>query len=150
MNGYNANFFPGHERRHLPMITLGLIASIFRMATEHGLEYCYAAMEPTLLRLLKRFGINFQALSMPVEYHGMRVPSIFPVKDIFKAMQNHTELREIVLEHRHGERHNTVPQQHLAVSLIPRPCTSCRFSPPGGVQVCCYSNSVTMPLVCCL
>ena len=112
---YNANFFPGHERRHLPMITLGLIASIFRMATEHGLEYCYAAMEPTLLRLLKRFGINFQALSMPVEYHGMRVPSIFPVKDIFKAMQNHTELREIVLEHRHGERHNTVHQQRLAV-----------------------------------
>lgn len=112
---YNANFFPGYERRHMPMITLGLIAALFRMASEHGLEYCYAAMEPTLLRLLKRFGIGFQALSMPVDYHGMRVPSIFQVKDIFKSMQSHPELRDVALEHPQSSVNHYAQYQRLAV-----------------------------------
>ncbi len=112
---YNSNFFPGYDRRHLPMITLGLISAVFSMAAEHGLEYCYAAMEPTLLRLLKRFGINFQALSMPVDYHGMRVPAVIQAKDIFKAMHEHPELRDIAAGYLSGDQDDYSQNQRVAV-----------------------------------
>lgn len=73
---------PRFDRRHLPLITLGLIAASFRMCEEHGVAHCYAAMEPTLLRLLQGTGIHFQPLGMPVEYRGMRVPAYYPVAEL--------------------------------------------------------------------
>ena len=93
---YNSGIVASLNRRHLPLITMGLIAGAFDMCTEHNIDYCYAAMEPTLLRLLKGIGINFQPLSMPVEYHGRRVPSFFPVNDLKKVMQQRTELQDMV------------------------------------------------------
>ena len=95
---YNSGIAANLNRRHLPLISMGLIAGVFDMCTEHNIEYCYAAMEPTLLRLLKGIGINFQPLSMPVEYHGWRVPSFFPVKEMKKVMQKRAELLDIVNE----------------------------------------------------
>lgn len=93
---YNSGISANLNRRHLPLISMGLIAAAFDMCTEHNIKYCYAAMEPTLLRLLKGIGINFQPLSMPVEYHGLRVPSFFPVKDLKKVMLKRTELQDMI------------------------------------------------------
>ncbi len=93
---YNSDFHPRFNRSHMPLITLGLIAGLFQMCKDHGVRYCYAAMEPTLLRLLKGFGINFQPLGMPVEYHGKRVPSIFRVSEMANAMLQRPELRDII------------------------------------------------------
>lgn len=84
------------SRRHLPMISMGLMAALFDMCIEHNIQYCYAVMESTLLRLLKGVGINFQPLSMPVDYHGMRVPSFFSAKEMKKVMQKRTEFLEII------------------------------------------------------
>lgn len=92
---YNQGFFPSVERRHMPMITLGLIAAVIRMSAEHNIQYAYAAMEPTLLRLLKRFGISFQTLSIPVDYHGLRVPSFFSVNDLNEVFHKQPELLDI-------------------------------------------------------
>ncbi len=95
---FNSGIAANLNRRHLPLITMGLIAAVYEMCTEHNIDYCYAAMESTLLRMLRGVGINFQPLSMPVEYHGCRVPSFFPVNDLKKVMQKRTELLNIVNE----------------------------------------------------
>jgi N-acyl amino acid synthase of PEP-CTERM/exosortase system len=65
--------FPEPEdRRRFPHSILGLFVAIGRMTTEHGLTHLYAAMEPRLARLLRRFGIYFPSISPVVEYHGLR------------------------------------------------------------------------------
>jgi N-acyl amino acid synthase of PEP-CTERM/exosortase system len=62
------------QRRLIPHITVGLFAAIVRMSAEHGVRYWYAVMEPSLLRFLQRFGINFESIGPMVDYHGERQP----------------------------------------------------------------------------
>ena len=69
-------YFEGNERRMLPHISLGLFAAVMRMAHDHGITYCYAVMEPALLRLLRRFGVIFNRIGPDVDYHGLRVPCL--------------------------------------------------------------------------
>jgi N-acyl amino acid synthase of PEP-CTERM/exosortase system len=58
----------------IPTITLGLFKATVQMSFEHGITDWFAVMEPSLLRLLTRFGIYFQPLGPVVEYHGLRQP----------------------------------------------------------------------------
>ncbi len=46
-------------KRDGPTVALGLYREIFRLASEHGIANCYAAMEPSLSRMLKRLGFPF-------------------------------------------------------------------------------------------
>lgn len=62
------------SKRILPHITLGLFKVLFQMSKTAGIQYWYAVMEVTLIRLLKRFGFNFMRVGPVVEYHGKRVP----------------------------------------------------------------------------
>ena len=48
--------------------------AIVRMSAEHGITRWLALMEPALLRLLGRLGVDFEPLGSPVDYHGMRQP----------------------------------------------------------------------------
>ena len=65
---------PGERRSSMPNITLGLINGVVRMSVEHGITEWFAVMEPSLLRLLARFGIYFSPIGPMVNYHGMRQP----------------------------------------------------------------------------
>lgn len=47
-------------KRDGPTVALGLYREIFRLASEHGITQCYAAMEPSLSRMLNRLGFPFQ------------------------------------------------------------------------------------------
>lgn len=47
-------------KRDGPTVALGLYREIFRLASEHGITHCYAAMEPSLSRMLNRLGFPFQ------------------------------------------------------------------------------------------
>lgn len=47
-------------KRDGPIVALGLYREIFRLASEHGITHCYAAMEPSLSRMLNRLGFPFQ------------------------------------------------------------------------------------------
>ena len=58
----------------IPTITLGLFKATLQMSFEHGITDWFAVMEPSLLRLLTRFGIYFQPLGPVIEYHGLRQP----------------------------------------------------------------------------
>jgi N-acyl amino acid synthase of PEP-CTERM/exosortase system len=46
-------------KRDGPTVALGLYREIFRLASEHGISHCYAAMEPALSRMLNRLGFPF-------------------------------------------------------------------------------------------
>jgi len=61
-------------RREMPRITLGLITAALRLAFSSGITHVCAVMEPSLLRLLSRFGVHFEMLGPQVEYHGWRQP----------------------------------------------------------------------------
>lgn len=69
-------YFQEDEKRVLPHISLGLIAAVVRMASEHGIHHLYAVMEPALMRLLSRFGVQFERVGPEVDYHGVRVPYV--------------------------------------------------------------------------
>jgi N-acyl amino acid synthase of PEP-CTERM/exosortase system len=62
------------QRRLIPHITVGLFAAIVRLSAQHGVRYWYAVMEPSLLRFLQRFGIEFESIGPMVDYHGKRQP----------------------------------------------------------------------------
>lgn len=46
-------------KRDGPTVALGLYREIFRLASEYGIANCYAAMEPSLSRMLNRLGFPF-------------------------------------------------------------------------------------------
>jgi len=66
-------------RRLIPHISLGLFRAVARLAAEHEVTTVCAAMVPALLRLLERFGLDFEPLGPPIEYHGLRQPCLADV-----------------------------------------------------------------------
>lgn len=75
-------------KRWYPHITLGLFRAIIYMSRLYGVEYWYANMEPSLIRLLARTGINFTPVGPLVEYHGLRQPCIGVVEKILDDIHN--------------------------------------------------------------
>lgn len=87
-------------RRLLPHITLGLFAGIVQMSADRGITHWYAVMEPTLLRLLTRFGIHFRALGPMIEYHGRRQPSFGQVDRVLARIHGERpDVWEIITDH---------------------------------------------------
>jgi N-acyl amino acid synthase of PEP-CTERM/exosortase system len=62
------------NRRIIPYMMIGLIEALVRMSVENNVTYWCAAMEPQLLRLLKRIGIHFDPIGPTIDYHGLRQP----------------------------------------------------------------------------
>lgn len=62
-------------RRAMPYISLGLFTAILQMSVRHDITHWMAMMEPSLLRLLKRFGVEFDHVGPVMEYHGRRRPA---------------------------------------------------------------------------
>lgn len=80
-------YFDETERRVLPHISLGLFAAVMRLVYFHKVDYCYAVMEPALIRLLGRFGVLFDRIGPDVDYHGIRVPCISSVQQSLASIQ---------------------------------------------------------------
>lgn len=70
---------PSAERRLMPYLTLGLLRAAIGLCREEGMASMAAVMEPTLLRLLTRFGVYFTPIGPLVDYHGRRQPCIIAV-----------------------------------------------------------------------
>ena len=75
------------ERRIIPHITLGLFLAIVRMSVRHNITHWYAVMEPALLRLLKKFSIEFIPLGPMVDYHGNRQPCVAELAAVLASME---------------------------------------------------------------
>lgn len=72
--------------RLMPHLTLGLFAAIVRMSASNGITHWYAVMEPSLFRLLSRFGINFLPIGEMVDYHGMRRPCFGEIETVLAGI----------------------------------------------------------------
>lgn len=68
--------------QYLPHISLGLIAMLFVTSVRHQITHWYAAMEPSLSRLLSRSGVEFTPIGPVVDYHGKRQPMIADVHEL--------------------------------------------------------------------
>lgn len=74
------------EHRRFPHIILGLYMAVVRMSAEHDISHWYAMMEPSLARLLQRFGIYFQAVGPVMHYRGQRQPYLGAVEDVLAGI----------------------------------------------------------------
>lgn len=76
-------------RRVIPHMALGLITVGLQICLSFGIEYIVATMEPALLRLLSRFGIEFDdILGSPIEYHGVRQPCYGSIANVLARIQH--------------------------------------------------------------
>ena len=62
------------SRRRIPDTSLGLMQGVIAMAAASGVTHLCAAMEPALLRMLRRLGMQIPSVGPEVEYHGRRQP----------------------------------------------------------------------------
>jgi N-acyl amino acid synthase of PEP-CTERM/exosortase system len=80
-------------------VVLGLMKAIVQTSLEYGITDWLAVMEPSLLRLLCRFGIYFAPVGPLVEYHGFRQPCHANVeKMLAKVHQENYDLWEFATE----------------------------------------------------
>jgi N-acyl amino acid synthase of PEP-CTERM/exosortase system len=86
-------------RTALPIITFGLIQAIVMMSAIGGITHIVAMMEPALLRLLRRMGIEFHPVGGLVEHHGLRQPGWAAMAGLAERVKEcHRELWEIATE----------------------------------------------------
>ncbi len=115
-DGHGVN--PGFDRRLLPHITMGLIAAFIRMCAKHGIHYCYAVMEPTLLRFLNRFGIQFTTVGEAVDYRGLRVPAFITAGNLENVRRTRNDLWELIGADILSAFDNTAAVEEEALSLM--------------------------------
>jgi N-acyl amino acid synthase of PEP-CTERM/exosortase system len=87
------------QRRIAPVITLGLIMGALKIGLENGMTHACAVVEPALLRLLSRNGMEMTPVGRPVEYHGLRQPCLISGKDIVESLaKNRPEIWAVVTD----------------------------------------------------
>ncbi len=74
-------------RRAMPYISLGLFAGILQMSVIHGITHWMAVMEPAQLRLLKRYGVEFDHVGPVMEYHGRRRPAFTEAASLIEGIR---------------------------------------------------------------
>jgi N-acyl amino acid synthase of PEP-CTERM/exosortase system len=74
-------------KRAVPYISLGLFTAILQMSVKHGITHWMAVMEPAQLRLLKRFGVEFDHLGPVLEYHGLRRPAFTEAASLIERIR---------------------------------------------------------------
>ena len=73
------------ERRMIPYITYGLIRGVVEICGEYGISHICAVMEPALIRVLGRFGLEFESIGGLVEHHGVRQPCVARLVDLMEG-----------------------------------------------------------------
>ena len=66
--------------------SIGLFAGIVQMSAEQGITHWYSFMEPTLMRLLTRFGIYFKPIGPPVKFNGKRQATVAAVDEVLSGI----------------------------------------------------------------
>ncbi|MDO9042886.1 MAG: PEP-CTERM/exosortase system-associated acyltransferase [Desulfocapsaceae bacterium] len=72
------------RRSNSPQILIGMYREIFRFCRRNGVNYCFAAMERGLARILNRIGLRFISIGPQTDYYGKVVPYIINL-DIMEA-----------------------------------------------------------------
>lgn len=88
--------------RCYPLVTFGLFVALMRLSARHDITHWLAIMEPSLLRLLSRFGIAFQRIGGVVDFHGRRQPCYGRVEDIRARVRDvERDLFDLAEHHTH-------------------------------------------------
>ena len=75
----------------LPLMTLELMNAVIQMSEENGITQLCAAMEPSLLRLLSRLGLEFTPLGELVSFHGVRQPCYANIDALWVSLKEQNE-----------------------------------------------------------
>lgn len=87
------------DRRSGVNIVLALVAGVMRMSANHDIRYWFSVMDPALNRLLGFYGLGFDPIGSPVNYHGIRRSYHARVDDVMtKIYDRHREVWEFVTE----------------------------------------------------
>jgi N-acyl amino acid synthase of PEP-CTERM/exosortase system len=87
------------ERRLMPFISLGLIRGMFDICLEYGITHLAAVMEPPLIRILHRLGLNFMPIGGIVMHHGLRQPCFAVLDDLIQhSRENDTIVWQYAFE----------------------------------------------------
>jgi N-acyl amino acid synthase of PEP-CTERM/exosortase system len=66
----------------LPLLLIGLLAGVMRMAAQNDVQYLLAILDPTLNRLLRRLGVDLTCIGPAVFLSGERVPCFGSIPDV--------------------------------------------------------------------
>jgi N-acyl amino acid synthase of PEP-CTERM/exosortase system len=78
--------FGTRKRPRFPYIPVGLYLGMIVLARRHGIETLFMLSEARLAGHLRRLGIRLQSLGPPVEYRGLRSPSMMSVSSIVAGL----------------------------------------------------------------
>lgn len=77
-------------------MTMQIYAEIYKSVKKSHLTHVLAAMEPSLVRLLRRFGFKFQEIGEAVDYFGLVKPYVLSLEDFEQAIEKACpDLREV-------------------------------------------------------
>lgn len=75
------------QGRLAPYTILGIIRGMLMISLRRGITHWTLIVEPALLRLLGRLGLQFTKLGPLVEYHGRRQPCFSDLAGLFERMR---------------------------------------------------------------
>lgn len=104
------------ERHVVPYITFGLIRGVLEICREYGVANICAVMEPALIRILGRFGLDFEPIGDLIEHHGMRQPCVARLDELVE--RNRTD--------------GTLLWQYANMPIPPAPHLAALGAAPGG------------------
>lgn len=79
---------PCSEQHLMRHITFGLMGDIVQICIEHGIIYLAAFMEPSLVRILLKLGLEFEPIGERIEYHGVRQPCVARLADLIERSRD--------------------------------------------------------------
>lgn len=84
-------------RRSFPYMMLGLMMAMLEAGVAHRMTHICAIIDPALIRLLCSLGIRFNAVGVPVDFHGPRQPAYFEIATMAASMAaSHPHIHAII------------------------------------------------------
>jgi N-acyl amino acid synthase of PEP-CTERM/exosortase system len=110
----NTDLSAQDARRLMPHMSLGLFRGIAQLAADQGITDVCAVMAPALLRLLEQFGLRFERLGPPIEYHGTRQACIAKGEDLLAGLahQRREYHQAVDAEYRQRKARRSSDSQH--------------------------------------
>lgn len=87
------------DRRTGLSIGLILMSGVLRMSVKYNIRHWFMVTEPALNKLMSFYGLNFNPIGPPVNYHGMRRSYYVKVEDVLDRMyKEHHDAWEVVTD----------------------------------------------------
>lgn len=74
------------ERRRRHEVLISLYKAVYQESKQRGLSHWYSIMTKGIVMLLGKFGLKFEEIGDPVDYHGIRTPYLVEIRKIEEEM----------------------------------------------------------------